>query len=60
VTATSISEEIRRFWDDAASYEGKVTSSELTKQGNQLIVAVDHGLYMGNMAKLDDVADHGW
>ena len=32
-----------------------MTSSELTKQGKQLIVAVDHGLYMGNMAKLDDV-----
>jgi len=32
-----------------------VTSSEVTKKSKQLIVAVDHGLYMGNMAKLDDV-----
>ena len=32
-----------------------MTSTEPRKQGKQLIVAVDHGLYMGNMAKLDDV-----
>lgn len=32
-----------------------MTSTELTKQGKQLIVAVDHGLYMGNKVKLDDV-----
>lgn len=32
-----------------------MTSSELTGNRKQLIVAVDHGLYMGNKAELDDV-----